>query len=151
MLVQEQINRGLDLLIELGDSIDSLNFGGCLYAAWGVHQVLRREGIDCEDVVIVQFDNGWTGVESNKAFIQGENDTATSSSHFGVSFDGGENVYDSNGHIPHKRFKEKLVIPYSITDKFCQNSLKYGRWNSDFCREHDLSILNSILGLQLEA
>ena len=146
-----QKERGVELLSMLND-IDWINSGGCLYACLGVYKALEKEGIKDEDIVIVQLEHMYQSetITENKKFIEGRNKTAFSSSHFGLSFDGGDTYYDSDGQIAETKYPLHLIIPNKMIEKFSNNALEYGGWNPMFDRYESVPQINKMLNLNLD-
>lgn len=131
-------------------SVDCINSGGCLFAAFGVYQVLKKEGLNSSDVVIVQLNNDNFLIDWNSSFIEGHLDKAKSSNHFVLSVDGGETflgtegVYSRNGTD-----KYELIIPNNKIEKFCENALVNGSWNKRFKRTEGVREINFMLGTNI--
>ena len=150
-LTPEQISRGIEIITSL-NSVFAINSGGCLYAAYGTYLKLKQEGVESDEIVIVQkaspyYHTADHYLKQNAAFLQGESSVADSGYHFVISFDGGKTLYDSEGR--HPTGEGDLVIPNEKLDTFCPNSLRNGGWNWMFDRNDDLETVNEILNLEL--
>lgn len=133
------------------DVIPSLNQGGCLFACFGVYKKLRSLGITGENIVIVQYSFlRDIDIEHNKKFLNNQIKTARSAAHFGLSADGGETVYDSEGIVCAGIFDKQLIIPNHKIQKFCETSLRTGGWNYRFIRSEEVKRIQKILGVRMK-
>lgn len=111
--------------------IPNINCGGCLISAYSVYTKL----INDPKIRIVQLsphaddDN----LENNRNFINGQAKYAYSGYHFGISFDFGKTVYDSNGL--YTSYVDCYIIPRHKTYEFCKKALFQGNWNRAFDRQ----------------
>jgi len=130
--------------------IENLNYGGCLYAAYGVYLKMKNDGLDVSKIKIVQLQTPYSsGIEHNKLYLKGEVKTATSSNHFGLTID--EEVFlDSEGEINMEPFYYHIFIPNSQLETFCVSALTHGDWNNSFNVENGIAEINKVLGINLE-
>lgn len=140
---------GKKYLKELNE-IPNINSGGCLYAAYAVWLKLQQEGLLLNDkIVIVMYYDYDYHRDENMKFLENKTKQATSSTHFGLSFNGGKTVYDSRGLIKGYKYCDTMIIDFDKTQSFCESSLKYGDWNPAFKRKSSVAQINKKLGLNL--
>lgn len=138
--------------LKMLNKIRNLNCGGCLYACLAVYTKLKQDGEELDKIRVVQLSDIYdkSNIQNNKLYLKGEVDTPQSASHFGLSFNGGRTVYDSNGRIDvYNRYDHKLSIPVEKIEDFCEKALIHGRWNTMFDREYGVVRMNTILGINL--
>lgn len=132
------------------NNISNINSGGCLYAAYAIYESLKKLNLHKnEDLVIIQFSYSKHQIKNNKDFINGETDTASSSSHFGISVDGGKTAYDSEGLVEEGEYNYYLIIPNKMIEVFCNSSLQGGNWSSNFNRKIEVPKINILLQINL--
>lgn len=131
-------------------TIPNINRGGCLYAAYAVWLKLQQEGLLLNDkiVIVMYYDDNYHK-DVNMKFLENKTKQATSSTHFGLSFNGGKTVYDTGGIVRRYRDCDTMVIDFDKTQSFCESSLKYGGWNSAFIRKTGVAQINKKLDLNL--
>lgn len=128
--------------------IENLNRGGCLFAAYGVYLSLKKDGLDCSNLRIVQLAScdDIKELNKNKSFLKGDSQNAESSSHFAITVNG-KDFYDSTGVIT-KDYLYHLEIPSNQIDSFSKSSLKNGQWNSSFERNEGVPLIENNLGIK---
>lgn len=137
--------KDLKAAYSLIKNIPNLNYGGCLYAAYGVYLHLVAKGFKNVNIVQLDYDNS-AYIRTNKSYISNKSNNVTSGMHFGVSINNGKTVYDTDGLCI---YAEKLVIPFEFTTKFAINSLKYGTWNPKF-DQYEIRSINKALDTKLK-
>lgn len=132
------------------DEIPNINRGGCLYAAYAVWLKLQKEGLLLNNkIVIIMYHDHDYHRDENMKFLKNKTKKAVSSTHFGLSFNGGKTVYDSEGLIKEYKHCGTMIIDFNKTQSFCESSLKYGGWNPAFKRKSGVTQINKKLGLNL--
>lgn len=131
--------------------IENINRGGCLFAALAVYRVLKKEGYDCKDLVLVQLHNDYNRINDNIRFISGESEKANSSNHFVLSFNGGKTLVGTNGYHYPDIYDEccSYIIPNDKIEMFCENALMNGNWNHRFVRSKGVREINFTLGIKI--
>lgn len=130
-------------------NIPNINSGGCLYAAYAIWLKLQQEKLLNSKVVIVMYYNNDYCKEVNMKFLKGKRKNAESSTHFGISFNGGKTVYDTKGLIREYKYCNTMIIDFHKTQEFCESALKHGNWNALFNRKQNVPMINKKLGLNL--
>ena len=127
--------------------IRSINWGGCLIAAYSFYLNERKAGRhkNLQIVALDYSDN--EDIRTNRAFIKGKSKKAASNAHFGWTYDSGKNVFDVNGLV--ERYSTKVVIPQNLTRRFALNALNKGSWNSSFDRSKYVPKIEKFFGFRL--
>lgn len=128
--------------------IPCINFGGCLISAYAfyLHEQKAGRAKNLQLVALSYSEDSY--YETNLAFLKGESQKATSSCHFGWTYNKGKVVYDCDGKVD--RYSIKLLIDKAKTDQFCKASLNDKDWNRRFDRKNSMPLVEKELGVELK-
>lgn len=135
---------------EFLSDIEDINCGGCLFAAYAIYLVLKKHNILPETFALVAL-NGTEYQDNhitNLHFLSDLTKKATSSNHFGWTFDGGRTVYDTDSQLDLNKYKHQLIIPQHKIEQFCKSALfDCSKWAYWFDRKTQLPIIEEKLGI----
>lgn len=147
----KQVEKRAIELFSYISGVNNINSGGCLFAAFAVYNVLKKEGLNSSDVVIVQLHSDSDLINWNQDFINGYGTKAYSSNHFVLSVDNGKTFIGTEGIYRRREVLDKydFIIPNHKIDKFCENALVNGSWNKRFKRTKGVREINFMLGTNI--
>lgn len=138
-----------DKFFDAIDDIPFKNYGGCLFFCYVFWLWAKLNHRDLSDYDIIQYDNNYSRVEKNIAFIKGLRKKAFEANHF--SWIHNDREFDSDGIVTpcYTIIKERLRIPNHKVQVFCENALMNGSWNNKFNRNNAIDTVCDRLNINL--
>lgn len=128
-------------------SIENINSGGCLIAAYSVFLNELRNGN--KNVRIHAIDIQYA-LNENLEFINNERKYPVSNRHYVWTYYQKGRFWDSRGvYDISSKFYDSLEIPLEVTHKFVELALKYGCWNKAFDRSYEVPKIETYFGIKI--
>ncbi|MCB1712203.1 MAG: hypothetical protein KDH96_06940 [Candidatus Riesia sp.] len=133
------------------DSVPSINWGGCGFAAYAMYLWLEKNGQLSEDTTVIYGCSSWyfNVHEQNMNALNNGYKNATACIHAALMHEG--KIIDSDETInisEDHRFSELLVIPRERIHHFMQASLRSEEWAEAFNREVYIPKIEEKLGIR---
>lgn len=142
-------------VIQYLKTIDYINDGGCLIAAYAFYLSLKKQKLPSDKFGLVSLNKNRDDMtirfhKNNMKYVSDptKNDPDLAN-HFGWTFDNKHRIMDITGVIPEFRYPLIVLIPNNLIDDFFHRAIRKSGWNFLFDRQTYVPEIEKVLGINL--